>query len=270
MQPLISALVLNYRSPLATVRCVQGLLKQTIADRMEIFVIDNHSDDDSIGILRNRLKNFPQVHIVETPKNLGFGAGYGIALHHAQGKFLLLNNPDKILEEAGAGKLAQTLEKDPSIGIIAPKLVHEDGSVRLSARAFPRPLDVLAKRTFLANVVPHRVRRYLQLDVSADDRREVDWVAGGCLMIRSDLAREIDGFDPRFFLFFEDIDLCRRVWIEGKKVVYEPAVTALDRKRRLSEMSAFRMPFSKLGRAHLASALRYFWKWRGSALPRGG
>lgn len=265
--PLISALVLNFRSPIAAVRCVRELSKQSIADQMEIIVIDNHSDDDSIGTLRNRLKNIPHVRIIETPKNMGFGAGYGAALRHARGNYLLLNNPDKILEENGAKRLADVLEQDPAIGIVAPKLMHDDGTVRMSARAFPRPLDVLAKRTFLAKLMSGRVRRYMQMDAPSDERREVDWVAGGCLMMRADVARDIEGFDPRFFLFFEDIDLCRRVWLAGKKVVYEPAVMGWDRKRRLSEMSALRMPFSKLGRAHLASAMRYFWKWKGSELP---
>jgi N-acetylglucosaminyl-diphospho-decaprenol L-rhamnosyltransferase len=268
MTPLISALVLNYRSPLATVRCVRELANQSMATEMEIIVIDNHSDDDSIGTLRNRLKDIPHVRIVETSKNVGFGAGYGAALRHARGKYLLLNNPDKILEEQGARKLAEVLEKDTSIGIVAPKLMHDDGTVRMSARAFPRPLDVLAKRTFLQKLMPGRVRHYLQMDAALDERRDVDWVAGGCLMMRADLARDIAGFDPRFFLFFEDIDLCRRTWLAGKKVVYEPGVVGWDRKRRLSEMSALRMPFSKLGRAHLASAMKYFWKWRGISPSR--
>lgn len=229
---------------------------------MEIIVVDNHSEDDSIGILRNTFGNDPQVRILETRKNLGFGGGYGEGLKHARGKFVLINNPDKVLEPDGLERLIQIMEEDPEIGIAAPKLVHGDGTVRTSARAFPQPLDVIAKRTFLKGIFSDRVNRYLRTDIPADRRTDVDWVVGGCILMRTEVLRALGGFDPRFFLFFEDTDLCRRCLDMGKRVVFCPDVQAMDRKRRLSEMSLLRMPFSRVGRAHIVSAVKYFWKWR--------
>ena len=79
--------------------------------------------------------------------------------------------------------------------------------------------------------------------------------------MRADLYRKIGGFDPRYFLFFEDIDLCRACWKAGKRVLYFPQAVGLDRKRRLSEMNALQMLLKKTGRAHIASAVRYFHKW---------
>jgi N-acetylglucosaminyl-diphospho-decaprenol L-rhamnosyltransferase len=90
---------------------------------------------------------------------------------------------------------------------------------------------------------------------------DVDWMVGACLLMRTDLYRKLGGFDERFFLFFEDIDLCRRVKEVGKRVVYLPGVKVLDRKGRLSGSSIFSLLTRKTTRIHVGSALKYFLKW---------
>lgn len=233
-----------------------------MADRMEILVVDNHSDDDSTGILRSRLGAVSGVRILEARCNDGFGAGYGIGIAQACGTYVLINNPVKKLFPHSLQLMVDALEQDPTIGIVAPKLIHDDGTVRLSARNFPSPLDVIIKRTFLRKWFRGRMNRYLQMDKSPDERRDTDWVIGGCFLMRTELLRSIGGFDPRFFLFFEDIDLCRRCWNAGKRVVYLPEATATDRKQRLSEGSAMTLLSTPVGRAHIASAVKYFRKWK--------
>ncbi|OGJ56446.1 hypothetical protein A3D88_03650 [Candidatus Peribacteria bacterium RIFCSPHIGHO2_02_FULL_52_16] len=266
--PLVTAIILNFRSGLSAVECVRALKAQTMKHSMEILVVDNHSDDDSIGILHARLQGFADVRILESSMNRGFGQGYGLGIAHAHGTYILINNPDKKLKPDALEKMINKMQSDPSIGILAPKLIHDDGTVRHSVRSFPGPWDVLIKRTFLRSLFPHRLKKYLQLDQSIDEERDADWVVGGCLLMRRDFVQQIGGFDPRYFLFFEDIDLCRTCWEQGKRVVYFPSAVAVDRKRRLSEMNAFSMLLRKTGRAHIASACRYFWKWRGMPLPR--
>ena len=91
---------------------------------------------------------------------------------------------------------------------------------------------------------------------------DVDWLVGACLLLRTDLFRRLKGFDERFFLFFEDMDLCRRTKILGKRVVYLPQIKVLDGKERLSGSSIFSLFTRKTTRIHLASAMKYFWKWR--------
>lgn len=233
----------------------------------EVLVIDNHSATDAIGILRARLRRFPTVRILETSNNLGFGKGYGVGIAQATGDCTLIVNPDKHLEPPALRLLVRALEEDAALGIVAPKLLHADGSVRHSARTFPTPLDGIIKRTALQRYCGARLRRYLQSDAPPDEPRDTDWVVGGCLLIRTDLLRRLQGFDPRFFLFFEDIDLCRRVWHAGFRVRYVPAAVARDRKQRLSDMPVLAMPWRTTGRAHLVSAIRYFRKW-GTAAPQ--
>lgn len=262
MHPAVTVLVLNTREPLNTVRCVQALQKQTMAAKLEILVIDNHSNDDSIGILRNRLAQFKNVRVLESNKNAGFGGGYAIGIRQAQGKYLVINNPAKILEPNAIELMMKRMEQDETIGIIAPKLVHEDGTIRSSARSFPHLSDVILKRALPGSERSKGVRRYLQSDVSPNEERTTDWVIGGCMMMRTELMKELGGFDKRFFLFFEDMDLCRRVRQMGKSVLYYPTAVAIDKKQRLSEMPLWKLPFKRTGRAHIASAVKYFAKWR--------
>ncbi|MBM3231641.1 glycosyltransferase family 2 protein [Candidatus Peregrinibacteria bacterium] len=267
MSPLVSVIVLNYRSPQAAVRCVLHLLEQSIAGQIEVIVVDNHSQDDSVGVLRNRLGHLSAVRIVETPRNVGFGGGCNLGARFARGEFLLINNPDKLLQRDGIETLLRRMREDKRIGIIGPKLLYSDGSVRPSARAFPSPLDVIAKRSFLSVLLPGRMARYLQNGAEDEPERRVDWVVGGCFLISKDLFFSLGGFDESFFLFFEDTDLCRRVIQTGRSVIYYPRVAAADRIARLSEGGILTLLCTPTGRAHVRSALHYFAKW-GVGVPQ--
>jgi len=265
MTPLVSVLILNYRTPLDAVECVKNLQNQTVAGQMEIIVIDNHSDDDSIGILRNRLVDFPNVAVVEARKNLGFGKGNNLGERYATGEFVLILNPDTEPQPGAIEKLIEVLKSDDSIGIIAPKLVFPDGTARDSYRTFPTVTDLVIKRTFLRHFFPGRLKRYLQHERDPFTVRDTDWVVGACMFMRRSFFEDLHGFDTRFFLFFEDTDLCRRCWKKGKRVLFYPEVAAKDRKHRLSGSSLLPLISTRAGRMHLVSAARYFAKWRGAS-----
>lgn len=262
MPPLLSAIILNYRTPKDAVQCAQSLLKQTMANRMEIFVVDNHSCDDSVGVLRNRLGEEEAVRIIENPANLGFGAGNNRAQRYASGEFILIVNPDTEVEPDGLERLIDFLRKNEDVGIVAPKLVFPDGTIRDSYRTFPTVFDIVVKRTFLKRFFPGRLRRYLQHEKDPIFVHDTDWVVGACMVLRRDFYEELRGFDERFFLFFEDTDLCRRCREKGKRVVYFPDVRAKDRKQRLSGGDFLSLITKRTGRAHVISAFRYFRKWK--------
>ncbi|MBI3618518.1 glycosyltransferase family 2 protein [Candidatus Peregrinibacteria bacterium] len=290
MNPVVSCIILNYRTPREARQCVRALQAQTIAKDIEILIVDNHSDDESIQWLRNSFACHPEqargelgesiegrhakkevmvrrahhdIVVFETRANLGYGKGNDFAIRRATGKYILIINPDNELEPRGLERMVAAMEADPSIGIVAPQLVHEDGTIRDSYRTFPTVTDIFIKRNrFLRSLFPHRMRRYLQHAEDPHTIRDVDWIAGACLLMRRDFYRELGGFDPRFFLFFEDTDLCRRAWNAGKRVVYFPAVHATDRKHRLSEGGILSILTKRATRIHVWSAMQYFWKWR--------
>lgn len=261
MKPLISVCILQYRTPLDSVACVRNLQQQTIAEKLEIILIDNHSDDDSIGIIRNRLSDIENLRIVESDKNRGFAHGNNLGARYATGEYILMLNPDTQPEPDGLERLVEVLESDSSIGIIAPKLVFPDGTIRDSYRTYPTVIDLIIKRSFLKHILKERMKKYLQYDSSPNKTRDIDWVVGAFMLMRMDLFEELGGFDPRYFLFLEDTDLCRKCWNKGKRVLYYPQVEALDGKQRLSG-SKFRHMFTKkTGRIHIVSAIKYFRKW---------
>jgi len=267
--PKVSAIVLTYRSPKDTLACVRALLGQTLGDALEVIVVDNHSDTDSIGILRTQLSKDPRIRLVETKRNLGYGKGNNFGVRYATGEYLLIINPDNMMPPEALQKLVEKMEKDPTIGILAPKLVFPIGTVRDSARAFPSFFDVFIKRTALRYLFPRRLAAYTRSAAPADQTspQDMDWIAGACLLLRRSFYNELQGFDPRFFLFFEDIDLCRRTWAAGKRVVYDPTITVADREHRLSEGGVLTLLTKKTVRWHLASAVKYFWKWKGCSNP---
>ena len=181
----------------------------------------------------------------------------------AHGEYLLIINPDNMMPSDALEKMLDVLQKHPDVGIVGPALIHPDGSVRPSARSFPTVLDLLRKR-FSPN---HWQAKYEESarTLVKNDRREVDWLVGACVLINTDFFRSLGGFDERFFLFFEDIDLCRRVRLKGKKVLYLPHMHVLDRRMRLSGSSIFSLLRRKTTWIHVLSAIKYFWKWRAAS-----
>jgi len=258
--PRVSAIVLNYRSPRDTVQCVNALLTQTIAETLEILVVDNKSDDESIGLIRAQFGHTPQVRIIEHRGNLGYGRGNNLAARNARGEFLLILNPDNTLPPDATWQMLRVLRSREDVGIVGPALVHSDGTVRPSARRFPTISDLLRKRLFPDAWQATYKREMRQF--GNDEPVQVDWLVGACLLMRTALFRRLGGFDERYFLFFEDIDLCRRAKLLGKNVLYLPRVRVLDRKARLSGRSLLSLFTKKTTRIHVASAIKYFWKWR--------
>lgn len=226
---------------------------------MEVLVTDNHSDDESMGFIRAQLQNDPHVRIVENRGNVGYGRGNNAAAKLARGAYLLIVNPDNVLPRDGAEKMMAYLESQDDVGVVGPALVYPDGIIRPSARPFPKMMDLIQKRLFPSRW--HETFKASMDDMLKKEAVDVDWLVGACLLMKTEFYRSLGGFDERFFLFFEDIDLCRRIHATGKRVVYLPQIKVLDRKGRLSGSSIFSLVTRKTTRIHLASAVRYFWKW---------
>lgn len=264
-RPLVSAIVLNYRSPRDTHQCVTALLAQSMADKLEVLIVDNHSDDESIGWLRARWNGKPGVKIVETNRNIGYGRGNNAAFRHVEGEYVLIVNPDNTLPPDALQKMLDVLRTEKNAGIVGPGLVYSNGSFRPSARPFPSIADLFRKRLFGQK---WQAAYDASMATKRHDVQPVDWLVGACLLLKSDFYTQLQGFDDRYFLFFEDIDLCRRCWNAGKRVLYAPNIHVLDRRQRLSGSNMLSLLTRKTTRIHAFSALQYFWKWKGAATPK--
>jgi hypothetical protein len=209
--------------------CLRAVYAQTDAPPLEVVVVDNASTDGGCVAVR---REFPQVRVVASPRNLGFAAGVNLGVRHVTGDAILLLNPDALLEAGALRRLAAFLRATPDVGLVAPKLVDPTGALQLSCRRFPGRWTALGHRdALLTRLLPKNplARRYLLTDWDHASPRAVDWVSGACALVRHAAFQQVGGLDEGFFLFAEDVDLCKRLWAAGWKVYYLPEAVAVHR-----------------------------------------
>lgn len=261
----LSITIVNYNQKYFPRLCIEALKKSRADFDFEIIVCDNKSQDESLEFLKKAAEH-GDIKLVEPGRNLGYGAGHNFAANHAKGEYLCILNTDITVEPDTMQKLVEYLEKHPDVGMVGPKLVYHDGTVQQSCRRFFKLFDLFIKRSFLKYIGPfkRRYKKYVMHDFDHSNTREVDLITGAFMVMPLALFEKIGGFDERYFMFMEDFDLCRKVHDAGYKVVYYPAASAVHYHKRLSEGSFFSLPFKKISWYHLASAIKYHWKWRKS------
>ena len=250
----VAVVVVNYRSYPELRTCLASLERSTTPVRT--IVVDQQSDSAAAASIAGQ---FPHVLLVQMDRNVGFAAGVNRGAREAHTRYLLLLNPDAIVEPDLCTWLPDWLDCYPDVGVAGPRLQNEDGSIQASARRFPDYTTVIAGRSsWLTRVFPGNTlsRRNLPgLNVAAGGVMDVDWVSGACMMIRREVFEAVGGMDEGFFLYWEDADFCRRVSRAGWRTVYCPTVGAIHTGGRSSRHAtdASLLAFHR-------SAFRLFWK----------
>ena len=217
----LDVLIVNFNSTDCVIHCIESLIicKPHNCD-LNIFVFDNASQDDPKRII----KLFPELFISFNKRNIGFGAAVNQLLRKSGSEFLLLMNPDTLATKELFHNAVEFVRSNPDIGIAGPQILNDDWGVQGSARAFPTPLTSLFGRNSpISKIFPNNSITKSNILTWKDDNQttmEVDWVSGACMVIRREAMQAVGGFDERFFLYWEDADLCRRIWDAGWKVVY--------------------------------------------------
>jgi len=234
--------------------CLASLEKVRHETNFEVIVLDNNSEDGSPDVVA---KDFPWVRLIRMDRNLGFTGGHNYMLERRQGRHAFLLNSDTVVHEGALAKLMAYVEENPEAGIVGPKLLNPDGSLQYSARKFPVPAAALFRNTPLGKLFPNNryTREYLMQDWGHDEIREVDWVSGAAFLAREELLAKVGFFDPEYFMFSEDVDLCFRAWKGGFKVVYLPTAVITHAIGRSTDKAPNRM----IGRFH-SSMLRFYRK----------
>ena len=203
------------------------------------------------------------MRVIDQP-NAGFGRGVNAAARVARAPVLFLANPD--LQFDGAlldGGLAH-LAADPGVGVLGPRLFNLDGNLQRTARRFYTWRAALyARMPMRGRMDPPRFwRDHLMLDDALEQPCDVDWILGAALFVRRDALRDPAGenpvFDPRYFLYFEDVDLCMDLWQRGWRVRYDPTLTAMH-----AHVRASRNLGSLAALAHAESFVDFVLKWKG-------
>lgn len=239
-RPLVSALIVSYNVRDLLLECIRAFYSSSDVP-VEAVVVDNASADGSAEAVE---KNFPQAKVVRMPRNAGYGAASNAGLHACRGRFILLLNPDVTVGAGAVGALSDHLLVRPDAGAVGPRIRRPDGTLDLaSRRGFPTPATAFYRTTGLGRLFPHsgRFNRYNMGHVAEGAVHEIDSGTGACLMVRRAAVEKIGLFDPAFFMYGEDLDLCYRLKENGWKVFYLPAATAIHVKGAATRQRTQRM-----------------------------
>lgn len=194
-----------------------------------------------------RLSSAP-ITVVDNSMSKGFGANHNAAFQYCETPYFCVLNPDIRIDSDPFLALVSTLSQD-NTGIAAPIVLNSTGATEDSVRFFPTPFSILQKALGLS--------RGNYSIAQGSESLPVDWVAGMCMLFRSDAYRSLAGFDERFFLYYEDVDICARAWKQGMSVRVCPTATVIHDAQRTSHRDL------KFMRWHLFSMMRFFAKHLG-------
>ena len=218
---LVDVVVVSYNSRPHLRQCVEPLARSR---NLSVIVVDNASEDGSL----DEVANLP-VTAIPLPSNRGFAYGCNVGWRAGHAPFVLSLNPDARIDVAAIDLLRGVLERKPSIGLVAPKIIHDDGSIQFSQHRFPRPRTTFARALFLHRLVPTAgwASEDIRDPAAYEHPGSPDWVGGACILLRRSTLEQLGGFDERFFLYCEDADLCFRLRDTGLDVRYEPEASAV-------------------------------------------
>jgi GT2 family glycosyltransferase len=224
---------------------------------LEVIVVDNASADDTVARIR---QGFPWVQVQANADNAGFSRGNNQALTRSHGRWLLFLNPDTEVRPGALAILLDFAQTHAGLGVVGPRLIYPDGSVQSSRRRFPTVLTTFWESTLLEQWWPHNpwARRYRLEEVPDTAVQTVDWLVGACLLIPRAVMDQVGGWDEGFFMYSEELDLCRRIKSAGWQVVFTPQAEVIHYEGKSSEqiVAARHLRFQ-------ASKVRYARKYHG-------
>ena len=217
----LSILIVTYNSRRLIGTLLDVLAVQLAPLNAEVVLVDNASHDGTADAVAGQ---HPWVTLVRSPHNLGFAAGNNLAARHARGRVLLLLNPDALPVAGCVADGLRIMDADPSLGLVGARLLAPDGRTQPSARMFPTLVQEAFVLSRLAARFPRSrwLGRFDRTWSDPDLPATVDWVPGAFALIPRALFQQLGGFDERFFLYYEEVDLCRRIQRAGYRVMYRP------------------------------------------------
>jgi GT2 family glycosyltransferase len=218
-----SILIVSFNTKEILQECLESVERESAGLRIETFVVDNNSGDGSPEMVED---SFPAVRLIRSTINLGFGAANNLAIQQAQGRYLVLLNSDAFLGPNSLQLAIDHMDRQPQVGLGGARLVGSDLSWQPSARMFPSIRTDALVMTGLAARFP-KSKFFGHFDRTWADQSQpsqVDWVPGAFSIVRPEVLNKVGLFDPRFFLYGEEVDLCKRIKSAGYEIWYWPDI----------------------------------------------
>ncbi|MBI2645337.1 glycosyltransferase [Candidatus Uhrbacteria bacterium] len=217
----LSIIVVSWNVRALLEKCLASVFLYAPQFSFEVIVIDNASHDASVDMITQK---FPQVNCIANADNKGFASATNQGIRIAQGEYILFLNPDTEVTHGSLEKLVSSIEGYSKIGIVAPKLLNPDGTLQASIRRFPAPLSQFLMFLKLHHLrrAPSPIQKYLNKDFDYTKKQEIDQPQGAAFLIRRAVIDAVGLFDEKFFIWFEEVDFCKRTHDVGYTILYAP------------------------------------------------
>lgn len=217
----LSIIIVTWNSEKDIALCLASIEQAKKNLNLEVFVVDNASSDDTASIVK---ASFPQVTLVQNKKNIGFTKANNQAIRQSTGNYLLLLNPDTSVTKESLIDATEYMESRPEAGITGCAIHNPDGSQQYSVRKFPSLISQIFVLCKLHNFFPNlpALKRYFALDFDYSKEQAVDQVMGAFMIIRRECLEQVGLFDEKIWIWFEDVDYCKRAKNLDWKVMYAP------------------------------------------------
>lgn len=248
---MLTASIVVYHHSLQEIQKVVGCVLTSPVDKL--YIIDNSSDNR----LSELAKISDRIIYIHTGKNLGFGRGHNIAIReiiNCRGKYHIVINPDIYFAEGVIEELTDYMDHHKNVGLIMPKVLYPDGEVQYLCKLLPNPWNLMIRRLIPEKWVNRKSYRYELRFADYNRIMSVPSLSGCFMFLRVDILKQVEGFDERYFMYLEDLDLCRRI---GRiaETIYYPLVHIYH----VYEKGSYKN--RKLLGYHVQSAIKYFNRW---------
>jgi hypothetical protein len=264
----LSIVINSYKNPELLKLCLDSIGKNYSRKEFEIIVADSETEEDTEILMR---EVYPNIKFISFKKNVGFQTLVKRGIEESKGEYVLLLNGDILITENSIEKLLDFLKTNSQIGMAGPQLINFNGTLQYSCFRYYRPLTIIYRRTFLKKFVfaKKHLDWFLMKDYDHKNPKEVDWLMGSALLVSRAAVTKVGLMDPRFFMYMEDVDWCRRFWENGYKVVYFPQSKMHHYHGKGSAKGGVlrSLFFNRLTWIHISSAVKYFLKYRKKPLP---
>lgn len=251
MNPKVTGCIVTYNNMKTIKKAIDTILEYT-DENFRLYVVDNNSTDGTPKFIR---ENYPEVCVIETGTNSGFGAGHNIVLPMLSSEYHIVINPDIVINENAIEKIIDFMDANPDVGLLSPKICFPDGREQILGKRNPRLKYLIASRMRDEENPSKLLREYAMKDCDLSDVTDIENTTGCFMVFRTSVFKELKGFDEGYFMYFEDADIARRAK-KISRVVYYPHATILHEWGRESKRNF------KLMLIHIQSMFRYFFKWK--------
>lgn len=266
----LSIIITAYKKAELLELCINSI-KKNIGNEIEyeIIVADSETEESTADLMRDK---FPKIIFLDNKENKGFGKLVNQGIEKARGKYLFIINHDIIIKGTAIQKLLVFIKNNKSVGLVSPRLINFDGRTQISAFKFYSWRTIIYRRTFIGkfSFAKKYLDKFLLKEETSKERIiDVDWVMGSAMMMSKKAVDVVGGIDKHFFMYFEDVDWCRRFWESNYRVVYNPTVTVAHYHGKASgnKGAVQAVLLNKYTRIHIKSAIVYFWKYRWKKNP---